>query len=76
MGDFKSTVYKQILKLSVELDDKYVKLEEFKNGEKATAKKIDGVNSKIKKIGSDYDDKNKELELKIDERCTIKEFKN
>lgn len=62
--------------MTVELDEKYVKIEEFTNTNKAVVKKIDVQNEKLKKLKSEIDSKHKELDFKIDEKMTIKEFKN
>jgi len=75
LQDFKSTVYKQILKLSVELDDKYVKIEEYKNNSTAMAKKLDQTHVKLKKISLDFESKMKDLEWKVDEKLSTKDFK-
>jgi len=62
--------------MTVELDDKFVKIEDYKNGDIALNKKLEVQNDKFKKIKAEIEKKNKDFEWKLDEKLPLKEFKD
>lgn len=76
LDSFKSLIQKQVRKLSDEIDGKYVTILEQTPFKAMTASKMEEIIKKLKKMTTDAEKKDVELETKLATKATSEQLQN